>query len=189
MTDMQRRYIAHATLMARSLSSEQLEIRARLLGDQLRSIARLDEVAEPTEFSGSLTRIARTAKRKKARKAKRACLTVPFSALPSSSAFIDLPSPPALTAVSSISMEPTGHIDHDVLTSTPILATVDSSILAITDVHPVVLDRVGNFNPYTDRVHPFLKGVITRASVIKATHILRQHNCPFRPVMLCAWIW
>ena len=56
MTDMQRRYIAHATLMARSLSSEQLEIRARLLGDQLRSIARLDEIAEPFQRLDSYTR-------------------------------------------------------------------------------------------------------------------------------------
>ena len=108
-------------------------------------------------------------------------LTVPSSILPSSSAFVDLPSPPA---VSSISMEPTGQTDHDVLTSIPVLATVDSSILATTDVHSVLLDRVGNFNPYIDRVQPFLKGVITRASVIKATHILQQHNCPFQPVNL-----
>ena len=40
MTDMQRRYIAHATLMARSLSSEQLEIRSRLLGDLMKSPSR-----------------------------------------------------------------------------------------------------------------------------------------------------
>ena len=81
-------------------------------------------------------------------------------------------------------MEPTGQTDHDVLTSIPVLATVDSSILATTDVHSVMLDRVDNFNPYIDRVQPFLKGVITRAAVIKATHILQQHNCPFRPVSL-----
>ena len=56
MTDMQRRHIAHATLMARSLSSEQVEIRARLLGDQLRSIARLDEIAEPFQRLDSYTR-------------------------------------------------------------------------------------------------------------------------------------
>ena len=63
MTEMQRRYIAPATLMARSLSSEQLEIRSRLLGDQLRSIARLDEVTEPRESPDSSTRIARTVRR------------------------------------------------------------------------------------------------------------------------------
>ena len=95
MTDMQRRYIAHATLMARSLSSEQLEIRSRLLGDQLRSIARFDEVTKPTESPGSSTRTVKTVKRMKARKAKRARLTVPSSALPSS-AFVDLPSPLSL---------------------------------------------------------------------------------------------
>ena len=67
--------------------------KTRLLGDQIRSIARLDEVTEPTESPGSSTRIARTVKRMRARKAERARLTVPFSGLPSSSAFIDLPKP------------------------------------------------------------------------------------------------
>ena len=61
-------------------------------------------------------------------------------------------------------MEPTGYTDHDVLTSTPVLATVDSFVLATSDVHPVVLDRVGSFKTSIDRVQPFLKGVITRAS-------------------------
>ena len=118
----------------------------------------------------------------KARKAKRARLTVPSSAIPSTSVVTDLPSPSAVRAVSTISMEPIGHTDHDVLTSPPVLATLESSIQ--DDLHSFVPDRVGSFNPYTDRVQPLLKGVITRAAVIKATQIPQQHNCPFRPVHL-----
>ena len=81
----------------------------------------------------------------KARKAKRARLTVPSSAIPSTSVGTDLPSLSAVRAVSSISMEPTGHTDHDVLTSPPVLATVESSILATSDLHSFVPDRVGSF--------------------------------------------
>ena len=173
----QRQYVANATLLARSLSSDQLQKRLRHLSGQLHTLATIDDMtgfsSSPTsslESSSSL--LASRSPKKNKRKEKRSRLpllsrSVPASAV--SDAISSPPSPPA-SAVS------------DTPLSSPDLSKVDSSTVVSSDHSLAILPHVGNFNPYTDRTIPLLKGTISRALVIKVTHLLQTYLCPFTPV-------
>ena len=146
--DIQRQYLARAMLMARSLSQAQLRKRSRALSDQLRSISASDDAAANYQAAAASTKGCCRPKKNK-RKEKRARLTIV---------------PPPLAA-------PT---DLDKSLSPSLHATVDTSTVESTECLPVVtLPHVGNFNPYTDRSIPLLRGSISRAMVIKVTHLLQ----------------
>ena len=64
----------------------------------------------------------------------------------------------------------------------PVTADTDSFRSATETLPVVTLPKQSNFNPYYDKNTPQLTGRITRATVLKVTHVLQTFNCPFNPV-------
>ena len=174
LTDEQRQYIAHAKLMARSLPAEELQKRLLHMSDQLRSLVRMDDLigyspSSTSSLESTTSLLASRLPKKNKKKEKRARLTIVSRALPAS-ADTDVTSSPPASAVT------------DTPLSSPVPSKVDSSTVVSSDHSLAILPHVGNFNPYTDRTIPLLKGTISRALVIKVTHLLQTYLCPFTPV-------
>lgn len=166
LTEIQRQYVANAMLMARSLSPEQLQKRTRQLSDQLSAI---DTTDQATDHSTSSTEAAalRLANRIPKKSKKRARLTIVTSP-PQDSDDPAAESSSQAPAISSTSLSDSASVVADVSASSSDLPTVEP--------------QKSNFNPYTSMTYPLLKGVITRAMVLKVTHLLETYNCPFKPI-------
>lgn len=165
LNEIQRQYVANAMLIARSLSPEQLQKRTRQLSDQLSAIDTTDQATDhSTSAEAAALRLANRIPKKNKKRARLTIVTSP----PQDS---DDPAAESSSQAPAISG-----------TSLSNSAPADTDVSASSSDFPTVEPQKSNFNPYTSMTYPLLKGVITRAMVLKVTHLLETYNCPFKPI-------